>query len=75
MGAGTEEGKTNLGYGYTILIEVGAYFSKKILSNIYHDQTDRFQQTLSNINLFILKMCMSSLVLLVDLEISNAILF
>ena len=30
MGAGTEEEKTNLGYGYTILIEVGAYFSKKL---------------------------------------------
>lgn len=28
MGAGTENGKTNLGYGYTILIDV-VFFSEK----------------------------------------------
>ena len=60
MSAGTEEGKTNLGYGYPTFImtkQIDCNRSFPILSFLY------------------LQMCVSSLVLLVDLEKSNSILF
>ena len=58
MGAGTEKGQTGLDYDHKILMEVRVYVQQEIQSNIYHDQTNRLQQTLANISFFIhIKVC------------------
>ena len=73
MGAGTEKGISNLGYGYTILVEGGFYFSKKSNPSFIMTKQRDCNRPFQILSFLYLQMCMSSLVLMVDLDKSNSI--